>query len=112
MQINLKPLEQQTAIVFGASSGIGRQTALDLAARGARICVAARSESGLFSHVEEIYQIKKQRQNNAEAFAVVADAADFEQVKAVANAAVAEFGGLDSWIHCAATFLFARFEQN
>ena len=111
MRIKLKPVEQQAAVVFGASSGIGRQTALDLAKCGAKICVAARSESGLFSLVEEIYEIKKRRQNDAEAFAIVADAADFEQVKAVAAAAVAQFGRLDSWIHCAGTFLFARFEQ-
>lgn len=111
MRVKLKPIEQQALVVFGASSGIGRQTALDLARRGARICVAARSESGLFSLVEEIYQIKKQCRNSAEAFAVVADAADFAEVKAVADAAVAEFGRLDSWIHCAGTFLFAKFEQ-
>ncbi len=111
MRIKLKPIGQQTVVVFGASSGIGRQTALDFAARGAKIVVAARGESGLYSLVEEIYEIKRVRRNNCEAFAVVADAADFEQVKKVADAAVEQFGRLDTWVHSAATFIFALFEQ-
>jgi short-subunit dehydrogenase len=41
-------------VVFGASSGIGRQTAIDLARRGAKVVAAARSEPGLVSLIEEI----------------------------------------------------------
>lgn len=111
MRIKLKPVNEQVAVIFGASSGIGRRTALDFAERGAKICVAARSGNGLYSLVEEIYQIKRERANQTEAFAIVADAADFEQVRATANAAVEQFGRLDTWVHSAATFLFARFEQ-
>ena len=54
MAIKLKPLDQQVVVVFGASSGIGRQAALDMAARGARIVAAARGDPGLHSLVEEI----------------------------------------------------------
>ena len=111
MRIKLKLISEQAVVVFGASSGIGRQTALDFAKRGAKVCIAARSEAGLYSLVEEIYEIKRKYQNNCEAFAVVAEAADFDQVRAVAEATVEQFGRIDTWVHSAATFLFASFER-
>jgi NAD(P)-dependent dehydrogenase (short-subunit alcohol dehydrogenase family) len=104
MSITLKPIGVQVAVVFGASSGIGRLTALEMARRGAKVCVAARSEEGLKSLVEEIEAF------SGDAFYVVADAADFEQVKAVAEKTVERYGRLDTWIHAAAAFLFATVE--
>jgi NAD(P)-dependent dehydrogenase (short-subunit alcohol dehydrogenase family) len=47
--MKLKPLREQVVVVMGASSGIGRETALRLAKRGAKMVVAARSEAGLRS---------------------------------------------------------------
>ena len=105
MSIKLKPINEQVVVVFGASSGIGRIAALDFAKRGAKVVVAARSESGLKSLVEEI------ESNGGEAFYRIADAADYEQVKAVADGTVEKFGRLDTWVHSAATFIFARVEQ-
>ena len=78
MQIKLKPINEQVAVVFGASSGIGRIAALDFAKRGAKVVVAARSENGLKTLVEEI------KASGGEACYLIADAADYEQVKAVA----------------------------
>ncbi len=80
--MQLKPVEEQVVALVGASSGIGRETALRFAARGARVVVSARSREGLDSLVEEI------RSAGGEATAVVADAAVFDQVRAVADAAV------------------------
>ncbi len=105
MKIKLKPINEQVVVVFGASSGIGRIAALDFASRGARVVVSARSESGLQSLVEEI------EAKGGEAHYLIADAADFEQVKAVADLTVAKFGRLDTWVHSAATFIFATVEQ-
>ncbi len=105
MQINLKPIGVQVAVIFGASSGIGRITALELAKRGAKVCVAARGEDGLISLVGEIESF------GGDAFYVVADAADFEQVKNVADKTVERYGRLDTWIHSAAAFIFAKVEQ-
>ncbi len=103
--MQLKPVEEQVVALMGASSGIGRQTALQFADRGARVVVAARGEEGLNSLVEEI------REKGGQATAVPAEVSDFEQVKAVAQRAVEEYGHLDSWVHLAAVGLFATFEQ-
>ena len=105
MKIKLKPISEQVVVVFGASSGIGRISALEFAKKGAKVCVAARGEEGLQTLVAEIEQA------GGEAFYVVADAADFEQVKSVARATVERYGRLDTWVHSAATFLFATFEH-
>jgi NAD(P)-dependent dehydrogenase (short-subunit alcohol dehydrogenase family) len=103
--IQLKPINQQVVAVVGASSGIGRLTALQFAARGAKVVVSARSEAGLKTLVEEI-----QRQGG-EAVAVTADVTNFEQVKAIADKAVEQYGRLDTWVHAAATGILAQFDQ-
>lgn len=105
MKIQLKPIGVQVAVVFGASSGIGRLTALEFAKRGAKICAAARGEAGLKSLIAEIEAA------GGEAFYVVADTADFEQVKAVAEKTVQRYGRIDTWIHAAAVFLFGTAEK-
>ncbi|HKH11082.1 MAG TPA: SDR family NAD(P)-dependent oxidoreductase [Rubrobacter sp.] len=103
--MRLKPLRQQVVVVMGASSGIGRESALRLAGRGAKVVVSARGELGLTSLVEEI------REGGGQATAVVADAADFGQVRAVAARAVEEYGRLDTWVHVAGVGLFAAFSD-
>src|ERR671911_2583228 len=42
---------------------------------------------------------------------MVADVCEFEQVEAVAQIAVEEYGWLDTWVHLAAVGLFAPFDQ-
>jgi NAD(P)-dependent dehydrogenase (short-subunit alcohol dehydrogenase family) len=105
MQIILKPIGVQVAVIFGASSGIGRLAALEFASRGAKVVVSARSEAGLKSLVEEITQ------KGGDAIYFVADAADFAQVKAVADKTVETFGRLDTWIHSAAAFIFGTVDK-
>jgi NAD(P)-dependent dehydrogenase (short-subunit alcohol dehydrogenase family) len=105
MSVQLKPVEEQVVALMGASSGIGRETALRFARRGAKVIVSARSEEGLDSLVEQI------RGEGGEAITVPADTSEFDQVKAVADRAVEEYGRLDTWVHLAAVGLFATFEQ-
>ncbi len=103
--MHLKPINDQVVAVIGASSGIGRKTALQFAKRGAKLVVSARSQSGLESLVEEIRLV------GGEAIAIAADVSDFEQVKAIADKAVAQYGRLDTWVHAAATAVFATFDN-
>lgn len=103
--MQLKPLDQQVVAVVGASSGIGRETVLQLARRGARLVVSARSQSGLDSLVDEI------RLAGGKAIAITADVADFAQVQAIADKTVEQYGQLDTWVHVAATGILASFDQ-
>ncbi|MBF2007348.1 MAG: SDR family oxidoreductase [Chlorogloeopsis fritschii C42_A2020_084] len=105
MTQELKPIDQQVVAVVGASSGIGRQAALQFAKRGARVVVSARSEPGLASLVDEIKRF------GGVATAIVADVTVFDQVKAIANKAVEEYGQLDTWVHTPAVGLFATVDN-
>lgn len=101
----LKPINQQVVAIVGASSGIGRETALRFAARGAKVVVSARSESGLASLVDEIQKA------GGEATYIIADVSDFQQVKAIADKTVEVYGRIDTWVHAAATGILAPFEK-
>jgi NAD(P)-dependent dehydrogenase (short-subunit alcohol dehydrogenase family) len=94
--IRLKPIEEQVVVLMGASSGIGRETALRFARKGAKVVVSARGEEGLNSSVEEV------RGEGGEATMTIADTSEFDQVKAVADRAVEQYGRLDTWVHLAA----------
>ncbi len=103
--MQLKPIDQQVVAVVGASSGIGRESAIRFAQRGAKVVVSGRSEPGIQSLVDEI------RATGGQAVAIAADVTDFNQVRAVADRAVAEYGRLDTWVHAAAVAVYATFEQ-
>ena len=105
MKVKLKPLGSQVVVVLGASSGIGRESAIRLAGRGAKVLVAARSEPGLISLVAEIVA------HGGEATYVVCDVADVDQVRAVAKAAENVYGRIDTWVNVAATSVYATFED-
>lgn len=103
--VRLKPLSEQVVVILGASSGIGRETALQCAARGAKVVAAARSEPGLISLVEEI------RTAGGRAAWVTCDASDFGQVVAVSDAAIEAFGRIDTWVNVAAVGAYAKIED-
>jgi NAD(P)-dependent dehydrogenase (short-subunit alcohol dehydrogenase family) len=103
--IQLKPIDQQVVAVVGASSGIGRETALQFAKRGAKLAVSARTETALDSLVNEISQF------GGEAIAIPADVSSFEQVQAIAEKTVQHYGRLDTWVHLAATSVISPFEK-
>jgi short-subunit dehydrogenase len=102
---SLKPLGQQTMVIVGASSGIGRATALKAAKAGARLVVAARNDEALQSLVQEI------RNRGGVAESVVADVTDYNQVASVAQTALNHFGGFDAWVHVSGVGLYARFAE-
>lgn len=67
--------------------------------------VAARGQQGLDSLVEEI------REAGGQAIAQPADVTKFDQMNALAERAVAEYGQLDTWVHLAAVSLYAPFDE-
>lgn len=75
------------------------------ARRGARVVVAARSETALHALAEGL------RQQGGEATVATAEVTDPEQVRAVADQAVAAHGRLDTWVHAAGVGLWASFAQ-
>jgi len=83
-------LEGRIAIVTGASRGIGRAIALELAARGAAILVNYNRSPQ--SADEVVSQIKA---NGGKAQAVQADVSDFKQAQELVKTAVDSMGGLD-----------------
>ena len=93
------------AIITGASSGIGRATALEFARRGISVVVAARYDTAL----EELAQ--KCIHLGVEALAVPTDVANEDEVNALANRAIARFGHFDIWVNNAAVSLFGQFEE-
>src|SRR5687768_6085609 len=102
MDIRLKPLRDQVMVITGASSGIGLVTAKHAAHEGARVVLAARNESALRDAVDAI------RDGGGRAIHVVADVADPGQVERLADAAVAEFGRIDTWVNNAAVSMYGR----
>jgi NAD(P)-dependent dehydrogenase (short-subunit alcohol dehydrogenase family) len=99
MKIQLLPLHEQVMVITGGSSGIGLVTGKRAAEGGARVVLAARNESDLEKAVGEI------RRGGGRALSVVADP---EDVEAIAHAAIAEFGRIDTWVNNAAVSLYGR----
>jgi NAD(P)-dependent dehydrogenase (short-subunit alcohol dehydrogenase family) len=97
-------LAGKVAVVTGATSGIGRATALELAHRGASVVVAARRADVLESVAGEC------RGAGVEALAVQTDTGDESSVDALARAAVERFGRVDVWVNNAATSIYGRLE--
>jgi short-subunit dehydrogenase len=92
-------------VVTGASSGIGRATALALAARDARLVLSARSATSLEAAAGECRAV------GADVLTVVADVVDEADVERVRTSAVARFGRVDAWVHTAAVVAYGRFED-
>jgi 3-oxoacyl-[acyl-carrier protein] reductase len=86
-------LQGRTALVTGASQGIGRACALALAAAGAKIAVAARNETRLNEVAAEIAAAG----GAAAVFAL--DIANEESIKSCAKAAIAHFGSVQILIN-------------
>jgi NAD(P)-dependent dehydrogenase (short-subunit alcohol dehydrogenase family) len=95
----------RVVVVMGASSGIGRLTALEFARRGARVVVAARSDQPLESLVQEIERA------GGQALALPADTGDHDQVRAVAEEVERRYGRLDTWVQMAAVAVYSPFDQ-
>lgn len=81
-------LDGRGVLLTGATGGIGRETAVRLLARGARVALMSRPSERLDALVDEL--------DSPDAFAVPADVTDRAQVVAAADRAATEFGGLSA----------------
>lgn len=88
-------LKDKVAVVTGAGSGIGRATAIRLAAEGARVALLDINEANA---QETAAMIAAQ---GGEALAVHADVACREDMFGAAQKTVQAFGPLDVWVNCA-----------
>ncbi len=102
MTPRLKPLSEQVIVITGASSGIGLVTARMAAAAGAAVVLAARNEDALREIAADI------RARGGRAAHVVCDVGREEEVNRVAEVAVTEFGGFDTWVNNAGISIFGR----
>jgi NAD(P)-dependent dehydrogenase (short-subunit alcohol dehydrogenase family) len=92
----------KVVVIVGASSGIGRLAAIEFAREGSRVVAAARNRRALETLEAEVGGLP------GSVLPVVADVADEAQVAAIAEAAVAAYGRIDTWINVAAVMLYAK----
>jgi len=94
-----------TAVVTGASSGIGRAVAERFAADGADVVVCSREQENVDPVAEGI------REDGGSALAVKCDVTDRDAVDALIEATVEEFGGLDVLVNNAGASFVAGFDD-
>jgi short-subunit dehydrogenase len=101
-----EPNDPEVVVVTGASSGIGAETALRYAARGARIVLAARNEQALLEVADDC-----RAAGAADVMVQVIDISEHGQVERLFFTAAARFGGIDIAVQSAAVTAFGRFED-
>ena len=82
-------LEGKTAIVCGATQGIGRATALEFARAGARVVIVGRNEDGLAKVLSEL-----QGASSVAHVAVKADFSDLDGTERIAHETVQRLGAV------------------
>ena len=97
-------LKGRRIILTGASEGIGRALALELAGRGARLSLAARDRQRLESLAQEC------RARGGEALALPTDITNVQDCQWLINETLAAFGGVDVLVHNAGITMWSRFD--
>ncbi len=100
----MESLRNKTAFITGASSGIGRASALRLAGHGAQVALSGRNREALEQVRSEIVAA------GGNALIVPADVTDSEQVRRSIDDTVAHFGKLDILLASAGLSMRAYFE--
>jgi NAD(P)-dependent dehydrogenase (short-subunit alcohol dehydrogenase family) len=90
-------LEGNAALVTGASSGLGRATAIALARAGADVALAARSQKELENANEEVSKLGRR------ALTLPTDLAKEDETSATVELTVEEFGRIDVLVNAAGT---------
>lgn len=95
-------LSGKRVLVIGASSGLGKASAVEIAKEGGRVCVAARRVERLEETVTEA---------GGETFAKACDVQDEEACGRVVAEAAAELGGLDAVVYAPGISTFGPIEE-
>jgi short-subunit dehydrogenase len=92
-------------VITGASSGIGRELARQLATQGARLVLAARDQARLTEVSEEC------RQLGAETLVVPTDVTSQDACRELVAKTVEKFGALDVLVNNAGSAMWSRFDE-
>ncbi len=98
-------MKDRVILITGASSGIGRATALLLAARGAQLALVARNRARL----EEV--ANEARRLGAQVVVVPTDVTQQSQVEDMVSEVLATFDRIDALINCAGVGVLRPVEQ-
>ena len=96
---------ENVVIITGASAGIGRALVLNLAQQGAWLVLAARDQSRLQELALECEKL------GGQALVAPTDVSDRVQCKNMIDAAIHEFGRIDTLINNAGITMYARFDE-
>ena len=100
-----KNLEGKVALVTGATSGIGRATALRFAEAGARVALVGRHAEALRSVAAEI------RELGSEALEINADVTSEREARRAVGEALEKFGALDVLVNAAGVLMNGTIES-
>lgn len=98
----------QTILVTGATDGIGKQTALELACMGAHVIVHGRSLARAHAAVDDIRRAVERTCGDPQLDIVLADFSSLEQVRQMAAQVWERFPRLDVLINNAGVFMKRR----
>lgn len=99
-------LKGKTAIVTGASKGIGYSVAEQIARAGANVVICARDEEEVNKAAEEL-----SNKGGGKVLGVTSNMREYEQVRRLVAKAVDQFGGLDILINNAGVGVFDSIEK-
>jgi NAD(P)-dependent dehydrogenase (short-subunit alcohol dehydrogenase family) len=102
----MRSLRDQVVLITGASSGIGRATAIEMARQEARVVLASRDTAALEALAKEIGS------NGGQALVATTDVTDREQCQKAVESAVQQFGRLDVLICSAGISMRSDFEHS
>jgi len=101
----MRNLTDAVVVITGASSGIGRATALAFAGCGAKVVLAARREERLQAVAQECEDLK------AEALVIPCDVTNPAEVQDLADRVVSRFGRINVWVNNAGVTAFGRTDE-